>query len=95
MIVNRHREGLLRVVLPNATQVQLTLDLGGLAVAGGLFAAASWGAAAVITKALPDVVPSGSDDLFAIIVGLCAVALASLALAAPRGDAAGPFPQGT
>jgi NitT/TauT family transport system permease protein len=51
----------------------------------GLFAAASWGAAAVITKALPDVVPSGSDDLFAIIVGLCAVALAALALAAPRG----------
>jgi len=50
----------------------------------GLYAAASWGAAAVITKTLPDVVPSGSVDLFAILVGLFAVALQGLAFAAPR-----------
>jgi NitT/TauT family transport system permease protein len=50
----------------------------------GLFAATSWAAAAVITKALPDVVPSGSDDLFAITVGLCAVVFAALAFTPPR-----------
>jgi NitT/TauT family transport system permease protein len=50
----------------------------------GLFAAVSWAAAAVVTKALTDVIPSGDDDLFAIIVGLCAVAFAALSFAAPR-----------
>jgi NitT/TauT family transport system permease protein len=50
----------------------------------GLCAAASWGAAAIVTKALPNVVPWGSDDLFALLVGLGALAFAALALAAPR-----------
>ena len=34
----------------------------------GLIAAAAWAAAALVTVALPDVVPWGSDGLFAIIV---------------------------
>ncbi|MGO9361190.1 MAG: ABC transporter permease, partial [Xanthobacteraceae bacterium] len=50
----------------------------------GLYAAASWATAAIVTKALPNVVPYGSDDLFVIIVGLGAVAFAALALAVPR-----------
>ncbi|RBP17608.1 NitT/TauT family transport system permease protein [Roseiarcus fermentans] len=52
--------------------------------AGGLAAAASWGAAALVTKALPNAVPYGSDDLFAILVGGGAVAFAGLAVAGPR-----------
>jgi NitT/TauT family transport system permease protein len=49
----------------------------------GLFAAAAW-AAAIVTKALPDVIAFGSSDLFAILVGLGAAAFAALAFAAPR-----------
>ena len=50
----------------------------------GLYAGATWGAAAVVTKALPNVIPFGSDDLFAIIVGLGAAVLFGLAVAGPR-----------
>ncbi len=50
----------------------------------GLYAAATWAAGAIITKALPDVVPWGTNDLFAILIGLGAVAFATLALASPR-----------
>jgi NitT/TauT family transport system permease protein len=50
----------------------------------GLYAAATWGAAALVTKALPDVIPWGSDDLFAILIGLGAAVFAGLALAGPR-----------
>jgi NitT/TauT family transport system permease protein len=50
----------------------------------GLYAAATWAAAAVITVSLPDVVPWGSSDLFAIIVGVGASALALLSVAGPR-----------
>ena len=41
----------------------------------GLYAAASWAAAALVTMALPNVIPWGSDDLFATLVGLGALAL--------------------
>jgi NitT/TauT family transport system permease protein len=51
----------------------------------GLAAAAAWAAAAVVTKVLPNVVPYGSDDLFAIIAGLGATAFAALAVSGPRG----------
>jgi NitT/TauT family transport system permease protein len=50
----------------------------------GLYASASWAAAAIVTKSLPNVVPWGSDDLFAILVGLGAVGFAALAVAGPR-----------
>jgi NitT/TauT family transport system permease protein len=50
----------------------------------GLYAAASWAAAAIVTKSLPDVVPWGSDDLFTLLAGLGAVAFAALAAASPR-----------
>jgi NitT/TauT family transport system permease protein len=50
----------------------------------GIYAAASWAAAAIVTKSLSNVAPWGSDDLFAIIVGLAAVGFAALAVAAPR-----------
>ena len=50
----------------------------------GLYASASWAAAAIVTKSLPNVVPWGSDDLFAILVGLGAVGFAALAVASPR-----------
>ena len=50
----------------------------------GLYASASWAAAAIVTKSLPNVVPWGSDDLFAMLVGLGAVAFAALAVARPR-----------
>jgi NitT/TauT family transport system permease protein len=51
----------------------------------GFYAAAAWGAAAVITLALPDVVPWGSGRLFAGIVGAGAVLFAALGAAAPAG----------
>ncbi len=50
----------------------------------GLIAASSWGAAALVTKALPNVVAYGSDDLFAAIAGLGALAFLGLAFASPR-----------
>src|ERR1700744_506691 len=50
----------------------------------GLSASASWAAAAIVTKSLPNVVPWGSDDLFAILVGLAAVGFAALAVVGPR-----------
>jgi NitT/TauT family transport system permease protein len=50
----------------------------------GFYAAASWAAAAVVTKSFPNVVPWGSDDLFAILVGLAALGFAALAIANPR-----------
>ena len=50
----------------------------------GLYAAAAWAAAALVTVALPDVVPWGSAGLFAFLVGGAAVILAGLALVAPR-----------
>lgn len=50
----------------------------------GLIAAAAWAAAALVTIALPDVVPWGSAGLFAWIVGGAAAVLAALAFAAPR-----------
>lgn len=50
----------------------------------GFYAAAAWGAAALVTAALPDVVPWGSGPLFASIVATVAVALAGLGAAAPN-----------
>jgi NitT/TauT family transport system permease protein len=50
----------------------------------GLYAAGTWAAAAIVTKALPDVIPFGSSDLFAVIVGLFALGFAALAIAGPR-----------
>ena len=50
----------------------------------GLLAALTWGAAALTTVALPDVVPWGSGGLFAAITGGAAIAFAALALIAPR-----------
>ena len=50
---------------------------------GGIYAAAAWAAAAIVTKALPDVVPWGSNDLFALLTGLGAVAIGVLAIAGP------------
>lgn len=50
----------------------------------GVYAAAAWGAAAVVTVALPDVIPWGSGQLFAEIVGAGAVLFAVLAGVAPR-----------
>jgi NitT/TauT family transport system permease protein len=50
----------------------------------GFYAAASWAAAAIITKSLPNVVPSREDGLFATIVGLGALAFVALALTPPR-----------
>jgi NitT/TauT family transport system permease protein len=50
----------------------------------GLYAAASWSAAAIVTKALPDVIPFGSSDLFAVLVGAGAAAFAVLAFLSPR-----------
>lgn len=49
-----------------------------------LYAAASWAAAAIVTKALPDVIPFGSSDLFAVLVGLGAASFVVLALVDPR-----------
>ncbi len=50
----------------------------------GLAAAAAWAAAAVVTVALPDVVPWGSKELFAVIVGAAAAAFVALSFVAPR-----------
>jgi NitT/TauT family transport system permease protein len=50
----------------------------------GLYAAASWAAAANVTKALPDVIPFGSSDFFVVLVGAGAVAFALLAFVTPR-----------
>ena len=50
----------------------------------GLYAAATWAAAALITEALPDTVRYGSNDLFAFLVGLGAFGFALLAFATPR-----------
>jgi NitT/TauT family transport system permease protein len=50
----------------------------------GLIAAAAWAAAAFVTVALPDVVPWGSANLFAYIVGGGALLLAALAFLVPR-----------
>ena len=50
----------------------------------GLYASASWAAAAIVTKSLPNVVPWGNDDLFAMLVGLGAIGFAALAVARPR-----------
>ena len=50
----------------------------------GLIAAAAWAAAALVTVALPDVVPWGSDGLFAIIMASGALALVVLAFAVPH-----------
>lgn len=50
----------------------------------GLWAAAAWGAAAAVTTALPDVIPWGSSDLFALLAGAIAAAFAALAVLSPR-----------
>jgi NitT/TauT family transport system permease protein len=50
----------------------------------GLIAAVAWAAAAIATVALPDVVPWGSDGLFAIIMASGALALVVLAFVVPR-----------
>lgn len=50
----------------------------------GLAAALAWAATAVVTVALPDVVPWGAADLFAVLTGLGAAALAASALLVPR-----------
>ena len=50
----------------------------------GLYAAASWAAAAAVTKALPDVIAFGSADLFALLVAIGAAVFAVLAFASPR-----------
>ena len=55
----------------------------------GLIAAAAWVAAAFVTVALPDVVPWGSANLFAYMVGGGAVLLAALAFIVPRIGQAG------
>jgi NitT/TauT family transport system permease protein len=55
----------------------------------GLIAAAAWAAAALVTLALPDVVPWGSANLFASIVGGGALVLAALAFIVPRLGRAG------
>ena len=52
--------------------------------ASGLIAAVAWGAAGVATIALPDVVPWGSDGLFAIIMASGALALVVLAFVVPH-----------
>jgi NitT/TauT family transport system permease protein len=49
----------------------------------GFYAAAAWALAAVVTVAFPDVVPWGSRELFAEIVGAGALLLGGFALAAP------------
>ena len=52
--------------------------------ATGLIAAAAWAAASVATVAVPDVVPWGSDGLFAIFMASGALALVVLAFAVPH-----------
>lgn len=55
----------------------------------GLAASLAWAAAAVVTVSLPDVVPWGSGDLFAALVGAGAVILLVLALVVDRLGRAG------
>ncbi|HXZ15221.1 MAG TPA: ABC transporter permease subunit [Roseiarcus sp.] len=62
----------------------LARPLGGPIWISGLYAAATWAAAAVVTKVLPDTVRYGSNDLFAILVALGAVGFALLAFISPR-----------
>jgi len=62
----------------------LTRPAGGQIWTYGFYAAASWAAAAIVTKALPDVIPFGSSDLFAILVSFGAAIFATLAVASPR-----------
>jgi NitT/TauT family transport system permease protein len=50
----------------------------------GFIAAFFWALTAIVTVALPDVVVWGSANLFAIIMGVGAAALAGLAFAVPR-----------
>jgi NitT/TauT family transport system permease protein len=50
----------------------------------GLFAALTWGAAAIVTLALPDVVPWGSGGLFAAITGGAAIVFAALSVSVHR-----------
>ena len=50
----------------------------------GLSAAAAWAAAALVTATLPDIVPWGSDGLFAIIMAGGALGLVVLAFVVPR-----------
>ncbi|WP_331376068.1 ABC transporter permease [Sinorhizobium chiapasense] len=49
----------------------------------GLFAAATWGAAAAITCALPDVISWGATNLFAVVIGLGALLLLILSVTVP------------
>jgi NitT/TauT family transport system permease protein len=51
--------------------------------AAGLYAALAWGVAAIVAVALPDVVPWGSRELFAGIIGAGALLLAAFGVAAP------------
>ena len=51
----------------------------------GFYAAPAWALTAIVTLALPDVVPWGSRELFAEITGAGALILLGLGLAAPRG----------
>jgi NitT/TauT family transport system permease protein len=55
----------------------------------GLLAALSWGAAALVTVGLPDVVPWGSGGLFAAITGGAAIVFAALSLSVHRLGRAG------
>lgn len=50
----------------------------------GLYAAAAWAATAIVTVALPDVVPWGSVGLFAALTGIGAAILAVLAFSVHR-----------
>jgi NitT/TauT family transport system permease protein len=50
----------------------------------GLLAALTWGAAALVTVALPDVVPWGSAGLFAAITGGAAIVFIALSLVVHR-----------
>lgn len=55
----------------------------------GLYAALAWAATAVVTVALPDVVPWGSTALFAILTAIGAIVLAGLAFSVTRLGRAG------
>ncbi len=50
----------------------------------GLLAAASWGGAATITYALPDVISWGATNLFATVIGVGALLFLVLSVAVPR-----------
>lgn len=66
-----------------AGDLRLESDFRGIWHAGVL-AAAGWGACAIVTLALPDVVPWGSAGLFAQITGGAAVVFAVLSLVVDR-----------